>query len=248
MASNGGSAAALLILLFITAVALILKLVHFFAKFNRYTRHIVWKIEHADGDVDRRYWLRELHCHYLRLIPFVSEKTVLKLHYKMSRKNAREKSESFSDGIYHVLAPSAVGIVVCVLCLCGTSWAWFSSSYESSIESIRTTQYTAEMSVSEENGALLGNGEALLFNAENGKSYQISVTASGTEGSSGYLIIKFGDKKHYTKQIKAGSTFGFAVEAGTQGELSIKYQWGTFSKSNDPSVVKIDNGDTLSLQ
>ena len=49
-------------------------------RFNRQTRYILMKMRKAKEDAEYFYWHRELRCHYLRLIPFVTARNVARIY------------------------------------------------------------------------------------------------------------------------------------------------------------------------
>lgn len=70
-----------------------------------------------------RYWRRELRCLYLCLIPFVTERNVMKIYRIFFHKPKHAEKRNRNDSIMSVLAMSVIGIAVCAVCLCGASRA-----------------------------------------------------------------------------------------------------------------------------
>ena len=63
-----------LALIFCLIALIAVKIAQFFSKFSREARYLICEMNRA-GDYDEyRYWRRELRCHYLCLIPFVTER------------------------------------------------------------------------------------------------------------------------------------------------------------------------------
>ena len=83
---------------------LCIKLNEFLDRFNRKTKSIVFRLEHAKNTEEYNLWHKKLRCHYLTLIPFVNENSAKKICTKMFKK---EKSKT--AGFFHVVAPSIAG-------------------------------------------------------------------------------------------------------------------------------------------
>ena len=110
----------------------------FFRRFNENTKYIESNIRLARDKGEYSYWVRELQCHYLCLIPFVGRRNVSRVYRFIFRKPNRDNNKEYCRGIYRILAPSIVGIGICTVCLCGASWAWFNASVGSTMQTIKT--------------------------------------------------------------------------------------------------------------
>ncbi len=129
-----------------------------------------------------------------------------------------------------MLAPSLVGMGICAICLCGASWAWFSASVGSGVQTIKSANYQLE-TVVETKGK---DGETTVEKKENGvykilknTEYTVTLKAAGTENASGYCKVKIGDKEQLTEQIAAGGTFTFKVKLPTDEDMLLETCWGT---------------------
>ena len=78
---NDSGALILLIVLIISAFLLIvIKLAQFVDHFRREKRYLLTEMNRAADYNEYRYWRRELRCLYLCLIPFVTERNVMKVY------------------------------------------------------------------------------------------------------------------------------------------------------------------------
>lgn len=214
-------------LFFAAVIAVTVKLTVFFLRFNSETGYITREMRRAYSDDEYRFWHRELRCHYLCLIPFVNDRNVLRLYKYLFHKPKYFKKKERSDGIYHVLAPSVVAVFICTICLCGTSWAWFTASHTGSVTTIQSANYsvTVTASPSDTSTVTTANGiyEASL---EGGTEYTVNITASGT-ATGGYCRVEFCGLTYHTPQIKSGSSFSFGIIAYEDGTVTVTSQWGT---------------------
>ena len=60
-----------------------------------------------------------------------------------------------------------------------------------------------------------------------GNSCEVTLSASGTEGATGYCTVQIGDSTYYTEQFEAVGTFKFTVKASTGTKITIASKWGT---------------------
>lgn len=236
-------------LVFAVIVLTAVKIIEFFVRFNNDTRYITREMQRADDYNTYRRWRGELRCHYLCLIPFVNDKNVMRLYRRIYHKPKHENTEKRSDGLYHILAPSIIGIFICAVCLCGASWAWFTSIQTSSVANIQTAMYSVTVTATKD-------GTDITVNENNGNSdisleakneYTITVNADGN-AKSGYCKVEFGETVYYTPQITPNNTFVFKVKAKSDGSLKITPQWGTCSATENiiESVTTLELG-TISV-
>ncbi|MEI3518488.1 MAG: hypothetical protein V8R14_03350 [Clostridia bacterium] len=101
-----------------------------------------------------RYWRRELRCLYLCLIPFVTERNVMKVYPVFFHRAKHAAKKKRSDGLMHILAPSMLAICICAICLCGVSWAWFTASTSTGTTAIQSSSYKLLYQVNEDTAAI----------------------------------------------------------------------------------------------
>ena len=80
MENENGAVIPLIILVVFDFLLLAIKFTEFIARFNRETKYIIMEINLATDSDEYRYWRRELRCHYLCLIPFVTERNITKVY------------------------------------------------------------------------------------------------------------------------------------------------------------------------
>lgn len=222
------TAAVLLFAVFVFAGVAFLR---FLARFNRATQYITGKLEHARDEDEYRQWHQALCCHYLCLIPFVNDKNVMVIYRKLFHKTPRVKKENYSDGLYHMLAPSAIAVVMCTVCLCGSSWAWFTASQSGQVAQISTATYLIEVSckIGDDSAHPLAQsdeGQYTLPLVGDVTCYEITIAASGT-ASTGYCTLTFGETTYHTAPIANGEQFVFQLVSYENGVLHMRHQWGT---------------------
>ena len=223
---NDSGALILLIVLIVSAFLLIvLKLAQFVNHFSREKQYLLTEMHRAADYNEYRYWRRELRCLYLCLIPFVTERNVMKVYPAFFHRAKHAAKEKRSDGLMHILAPSMLAICICAICLCGASWAWFTASTSTGTTAIQSSSYKLFYQIGSDKEADLAEaGTAYTLPA--GKTV-ITLKAIGTAGATGYCSIKIGDETYYTEQIFVDGTFSFTVNAVTGTEITLTPKWGS---------------------
>ena len=217
----------------------------FFRRFNENTKYIESNIRRARDKGEYSYWVRELQCHYLCLIPFVGRRNVSRVYRFIFRKPNRDNNKEYCRGIDRILAPSIVGIGICTDCLCGASWAWFNASVGSTMQTIKTPTYQFESIIVKSNESALTANDG-VYTLAAGTEYTVEIKTTGTAGATGYctLVINGNESaKRHTAQISAGDTFSFKILANEDASIKLTGNWGTSSNEGE----RIANGAEISI-
>ena len=241
---NDSGALILLIVLIVSAFLLIvLKLAQFVNHFSREKQYLLTEMHRAADYNEYRYWRRELRCLYLCLIPFVTERNVMRVYPVFFHRAKHATKEKRSDGLMHILAPSMLAICICAICLCGASWAWFTASTSTGTTAIQSSSYKLLYQVNEDATPteLAETGTAYTLPAGT-TSITITLSATGTAGATGYCSITVGSKTYYTEQISVNDTseFTFTVNAAADTTITLTPKWGTYSHD-----ATLHNGDVI---
>ena len=139
------------------------------------------------------------------------------------------------DAIVRILLPSILCILLCMVLLCGMTWAWFQSTQSAPTVPIQSAEYSIAVTVSGE----AENGTQ-NFAVENGACtlpagiYTVTLTASGT-ASTGYCIVTLPtDGERYTRQLAPGESLSFSLSLTDGGTVTFSPQWGTSSRFEHP--------------
>lgn len=237
---NDSGALILLIVLIVSAFLLIvLKLAQFVNHFSRKKQYLLTEMSRAADYNEYCYWRRELRCLYLCLIPFVTERNVMKVYPVFFHRAKHATKEKRSDGLVHILAPSMLAICICAICLCGVSWAWFTASTSTGTTAIQSSSYKLSYQIGSDTAEL---AEVKTVTIPESGSCKITLSATGTAGATGYCGIKIGDETYYTEQIFVNDTseFTFTVNAAADTEITLTPKWGTYSHD-----ATLHNGDVI---
>ncbi len=254
------SAAVMLSVILIVSAFLLIafKIADLIKRFRRDTEYILSEMNRAESDVGYRYWRRELRCHYLCLIPFVTERNVMRLYHRLYHRPAKEKKEKRSDGFGHIIAPSVIGACICAVCLCGVSWAWFSASASTGT----ATMHSAAFAIENVQIAADGGASAALTTDENGR-YTTSSLAPGTytlsfhaaqdsTSKNGYCCITVFENgeaagtAYYTVNIGSDS---YTLTVKTAGAAIVKIEpiWGDVNGRISAGTPTLVSGSTITV-
>ena len=141
--------------------------------------------------------------------------------------------------IIGLFAPSILGMIISIVCLIGTSWAWFTASVTTQSMNITAADYKIEVEIKDGETTVEPNdGVYELSQKENG--YIVTIIAKRTESaaSTGYCLI---NGMIPTKQLAPDESLTFTLypdvdtESGTKN-YSFVAVWGNYSGDN--TIVK----------
>ena len=248
---NDSTTAVLFILLAVIVIFLaVSKLAEFFSRFNRDIRYITAEMGRADDEGTYRHWHKELRCRYLCLLPFVTERNVVRVYRFFFKRGEVAQEKHHSDGIGHILAPSLIALCLCAVCLCGMSWAWFSAGVDSSTAPIQSASFRAEVEITDSDGVTTAlspdeNGKCSTA-VSAGKTYTLTMKrAADSTSSKGYCHIvltaagETAGTPYFTNTVDTAYTV--TVVSEKDATLSVEPIWGDISLRM-PNVQPIANG------
>lgn len=148
-------------------------------------------------------------------------------------------SKPTDENIQRLLMPSVVGIALCMICLAGSTWAWFSSSVQTAPQTIETANYDISAAVTDASGQPVPSGQPL----EAGQKYTVTLTAAGTALSGGYCKVEGGTNPLYTVTLLPGESLSFTLIPKTKAAYTFTAVWGEYSGGAD-----ITNGCTIGAE
>ena len=226
MDNNSGALILLIVLIVSAFLLIVLKLAQFVNHFSREQQYLLTEMHRAADYNEYRYWRRELRCLYLCLIPFVTERNVMKVYPVFFHRAKHATKEKRSDGLMHILAPSMLAICICAICLCCVSWAWFTASTSTGTTAIQSSSYKLSYQIGSDTAEL---AEVKTVTVPESGSCKITLSATGTAGATGYCSVKVGNDTYYTEQIFVNDTFTFTVNAVAGTQITLTPKWGTYS-------------------
>ncbi len=145
-------------------------------------------------------------------------------------------SKPTDENILRLLMPSVVGIFICMVCLAGSTWAWFSSSVQTAPQTIEAASFDIAVTVNDE-------PVPSPVTLEAGQQYTVTLTATGNAPSGGYCEVKGGAVPLYTETILPNESLTFTLIPETEAAYTFTAVWGKYSGKAD-----ITNGYTIGAE
>ena len=178
-----------------------------------------------------------------------------KLFRKSKGGNALEEqnNKKITDKAFtRFVATSVFGILVCIACLCSSTFAWFTTTQDSSQNTITSGTFDHEIKIEITSA---GSGETIAVTdgavqsctLDRGKSYVVTLTPTDTTTVKGYCVITIDGMEYHTGTYGAVSegslevlTFTLTLPAGNvPAEVIFKPHWGIAAEKH------VQNGETL---
>ena len=180
----------------------------------------------------------------------------------INSKNTEERS------ILRMLCPSLLGIMVCLICLAGMSWAWFTAGVQSQSTitagsytlnetvKVKTSGTSADSADAAKTGALPKAADGTYALAAN-TQYVVTLRPSATPKNGGYCILKMtyaGDgganveEKYCTVALTSDNEFNFMIDNGSKAvKCQLIAAWGTPDAAKFADEKAYASGDTITL-
>lgn len=133
------------------------------------------------------------------------------------------------ENILRLLLPSVLGVILCMVCLAGTSWAWFTSTVQTPPQTIESANFDISVTITDANAQPVDLAQPL----QTGKPYTVTLTATGTAPSGGYCIIEGGSEKLYTEQVFLNQPQTFTFTPKNLAIYTFTAVWGEHSGEAD---------------
>lgn len=180
----------------------------------------------------------------------------LTLYFLLRRRKRNTSDTAAGVSLSHLFAPALLGIFVCLFSLCGLTYAWYSTSAGSTVQTIQAAVFRTDAVCTVSDAAKLEpsakEGGVLEFSLSEGKTYQFHLSpAAGSTASRGYcrITITAADTTVYTTEtLGPGSEYVFTVEAGQAATLQIAPIWGegptdAFLNNSKIQIPALDSPD-----
>ena len=132
-------------------------------------------------------------------------------------------------------------LLVGVLGLSFTSYAWLSDSVQGSVSKVEGASYAIEITITRKDGDVdvpvggtVSSDGVCSYELTANTEYKVTLTASGT-ASTGFAIFTVNGVNYYSAQIAPSETetVSFVVKSTGGTTLTFDYQWGSHGASSD---------------
>ncbi|MBR5140193.1 MAG: hypothetical protein IKV16_03975 [Clostridia bacterium] len=151
----------------------------------------------------------------------------------MERQKNKAAEKLTDKAFSRLMIASVIGILICIFCLCSTTWAWFNASSSADGNTLSASQFKLDITVLDESEATVSpftdpQGNTVYVFDEVG-TYTVKLKMSDvTTANKGFGILKVDDKVYYTASINPDNDpFIFMIEIAEAGvSLSFSSSWG----------------------
>ena len=153
-------------------------------------------------------------------------------HWVKSLFYTPKHTKTSDDNILRLILPSIAGSLLCMVCLAGTTWAWFSASIQTAPQTITAANFAVTVSIENDKGQSVEaqNGQ---YNLTAGVEYTVTLTAGGNAPSGGYCIVEGGEKPQYTAQMLPEKELKFTLIPKETANYAFTAVWGSYSGEAD---------------
>lgn len=148
-----------------------------------------------------------------------------------------------------LIATSVIGILICIACLCSSTYAWFFESIESpgtTLEAASDCQLSVAILGGEEDSLIDENikyGESITLNLKKDVEYTVTLSLP-RDSSSGYCIMSAGGEKYYSPFIQRHnedtSSEVFTLRVLEDTSVTFLTHWGIYS-----GECSVKNGELI---
>lgn len=136
--------------------------------------------------------------------------------------------------IHWLFLSSCFGIILCMVCLAGTTWAWFTAGVQTQPQNIKTADYAITVLIKDASNQPMEKTESGYSFSANCE-YAITLSATGTASSGGYCRVEGGGKTLYSAKLLPGETLSFTLIPFEAADYVFTSVWGSYSGEPDIS-------------
>ncbi len=216
--------------------------VRYFLTYFREMQRVKQEISRAANWNDFVYWKRELFALRLSVILGITPARVKAVRRILFRENLDTSTESKDDGLGFVLMPSVMAILLCAVCLAGSTVAWYTSTKTIPNQVIEPGTFTVEATVMQGNAEVMAKNGTYSLVA--GQIYTVTLRTNGNT-TSGYCVIALTNlyartavrEEFFTRQLEPDGSYQFTLTADVDLLMTVKSSWGTSYKHDRPDIA-----------
>lgn len=224
------------------------KLLVFFSMHAPRLRQLHADFSNASDEDTRRRLQREIRREYLCLLPFVTKRNLNPIYHKLYDRPLPQKK----DTALRVFTTPLLAILICLTCLSGLTFAWFTANTAQPTQSIRTASFALSATVQYQNAGMTETltPSAGKFALTAKTTYTISLSTTGSTASRGYGVLTLtaaggSSSMLYTQTIAQDATFSFTYVPDQDYTLQVEGNWGALPEALSASAIA--NGSTLNV-
>lgn len=153
----------------------------------------------------------------------------------------RKQEKATDANIMQLLMPSVLGIIICLVCLAGMTWAWFTDTGEVSAAPLRSAEHWSKTVIKNE-GETVDSGKDGTYNLTPNTLYTVELTSAGNTSNGGFSAVSVDGDTYYTKRMQKNDSITFTV-CSENGRITIDSGWQDFSSESKRALLRaLKNG------
>ena len=151
---------------------------------------------------------------------------------QMLKQNKYKKDAD--SAFLRLFASSIMGILLCIVCMGGLTWAWFNQSVTGNTESIHSASYSISISVVQNpttDNITVSPGADGKYSLAAGNSYKVTLSAS-EDATTGYCKVTVNGTDYHTTQmapVVPGNRVIFTIKCTAAATVEFSPNWMTYS-------------------
>ena len=167
----------------------------------------------------------------------------MRKYWKEKNRYITEKEKSADAGIKRMMLTSVLGMLICVVCLAGTTWAWFTAN--SGIDdtdnplSVETAQVNVAVRIDNQDIVTVSGGNPKTIPIAENKIHSVTLTDDYGTSTKKYCYVTVDGDRYYV-DLSSSNSIEFTV-CSSSGSMTIKASWSAPDSGSSP----ISNGNTI---
>ena len=161
--------------------------------------------------------------------------------------NQNKYKKDADSAFLRLFASSIMGILLCIVCMGGLTWAWFNQSVTGNTESIHSASYSISISVAQnptEENIAVSPGADGKYSLEAGKKYTVILEAEGN-ATTGYCKVTVNGTDYHTTQMAPRDRVTFTIDCTAAATVEFSPNWMTYSGYSDGATNLLGKNITV---
>ena len=147
----------------------------------------------------------------------------MRKYWKEKNRYIAEKEKSADAGIKRMMLTSVLGMLICVVCLAGTTWAWFTATQNAMVADSMVASFDVQVKIGDAVKENVEGNETGTYIIDTNKCITVTLYAVGN-AKGGYCKITVDGEDYYTGYITSENSYMFTVCAANN-TIKISPKW-----------------------
>ncbi len=151
----------------------------------------------------------------------------------------RKQEKATDANIMQLLMPSVLGIIICLVCLAGMTWAWFTDTGEVSAAPLRSAQHKVQVEIEDANRTQKQSGGDGTYTLTENTPYKVTLTVVESTLNGGFSAVRVDGVTYCTERMQKGDSITFTV-CSENDRITIDSGWQDFSSGSESEKILRD--------